>query len=242
MFAIYLKEINNFFSSIIAYVVIIVFLVANGVFLWLLPESNIFDFGYASLDQLFELAPWVFMFLVPAITMRSFAEERKSGTLEIILSKPVSDIQIILGKYFANLSLVLFALLPSLIYFFSVYQMASPVGNMDFGGTWGSYLGLFFLGAVYVSIGLLASSLSDNQIISFILALFICFFFYSLLDMLRGLLLISPIDPFLEYLSINTHYISMSRGVIDSRDMIYFISFSALFLFLSRLIMEKRKW
>ncbi|MBT4340386.1 MAG: gliding motility-associated ABC transporter permease subunit GldF [Bacteroidetes bacterium] len=242
MFAIYLKEINNFFSSIIAYVVIIVFLVANGVFLWLLPESNIFDFGYASLDQLFELAPWVFMFLVPAITMRSFAEERKSGTLEIILSKPVSDIQIILGKYFANLSLVLFALLPSLIYFFSVYQMASPVGNMDIGGTWGSYLGLFFLGAVYVSIGLLASSLSDNQIISFILALFICFFFYSLLDMLRGLLLISPIDPFLEYLSINTHYISMSRGVIDSRDMIYFISFSALFLFLSRLIMEKRKW
>ncbi|MBT3300910.1 MAG: gliding motility-associated ABC transporter permease subunit GldF [Bacteroidetes bacterium] len=242
MFAIYLKEINNFFSSIIAYVVIIVFLVANGVFLWLLPESNIFDFGYASLDQLFELAPWVFMFLVPAITMRSFAEERKSGTLEIILSKPVSDIQIILGKYFANLSLVLFALLPSLVYFFSVYQMASPVGNMDIGGTWGSYLGLFFLGAVYVSIGLLASSLSDNQIISFILALFICFFFYSLLDMLRGLLLISPIDPFLEYLSINTHYISMSRGVIDSRDMIYFISFSALFLFLSRLIMEKRKW
>ncbi|MBT3424608.1 MAG: ABC transporter permease, partial [Bacteroidetes bacterium] len=205
MFAIYLKEINNFFSSIIAYVVIIVFLVANGVFLWLLPESNIFDFGYASLDQLFELAPWVFMFLVPAITMRSFAEERKSGTLEIILSKPVSDIQIILGKYFANLSLVLFALLPSLVYFFSVYQMASPVGNMDIGGTWGSYLGLFFLGAVYVSIGLLASSLSDNQIISFILALFICFFFYSLLDMLRGLLLISPIDPFLEYLSINTH-------------------------------------
>ena len=242
MFAIYLKEINNFFSSIIAYVVIIVFLVANGVFLWILPESNIFDFGYASLDQLFELAPWVFMFLVPAITMRSFAEERKSGTLEIILSKPVSDIQIILGKYFANLSLVLFALLPSLVYFFSVYQMASPVGNMDIGGTWGSYLGLFFLGAVYVSIGLLASSLSDNQIISFILALFICFFFYSLLDMLRGLLLISPIDPFLEYLSINTHYISMSRGVIDSRDMIYFISFSALFLFLSRLIMEKRKW
>ena len=242
MFAIYLKEINNFFSSIIAYVVIIVFLVANGVFLWLLPESNIFDFGYASLDQLFELAPWVFMFLVPAITMRSFAEERKSGTLEIILSKPVSDIQIILGKYFANLSLVLFALLPSLVYFFSVYQMASPVGNMDIGGTWGSYLGLFFLGAVYVSIGLLASSLSDNQIISFILALFICFFFYSLLDMLRGLLLISPIDPFLEYLSINTHYISRSRGVIDSRDMIYFISFSALFLFLSRLIMEKRKW
>ena len=242
MFAIYLKEINNFFSSIIAYVVIIVFLVANGVFLWLLPESNIFDFGYASLDQLFELAPWVFMFLVPAITMRSFAEERKSGTLEINLSKTVSDIQIILGKYFANLSLVLFALLPSLIYFFSVYQMASPVGNMDIGGTWGSYLGLFFLGAVYVSIGLLASSLSDNQIISFILALFICFFFYSLLDMLRGLLLISPIDPFLEYLSINTHYISMSRGVIDSRDMIYFISFSALFLFLSRLIMEKRKW
>ncbi|MBC8343335.1 MAG: gliding motility-associated ABC transporter permease subunit GldF [Bacteroidetes bacterium] len=242
MFAIYKKEIIIFFSSIIAYVVIIVFLIVNGVFLWLLPESNIFDFGYATLDQLFEISPWIFMFLVPAITMRSFAEERRAGTLEIILTKPVSDMQLILAKYFADLTLVLFALLPSLLYFFTVYQLASPAGNMDIGGSWGSYLGLFFLGAVYVSIGLFSSSLSDNQIISFLVALFICFFFYSLLDLLRGLVLISPIDPLLEYLSINTHYLSMSRGVLDSRDILYFISFSALLLYLSRLIIEKRKW
>jgi ABC-2 type transport system permease protein len=242
MFAIYKKEINSFFSSIIAYVVIIVFLLANGLFLWVLPKTNIFDFGYATLDQLFELAPWVFLFLVPAITMRSFAEERKAGTLEIVLTKPVSDFQLIMGKYLADLSLVLFSLLPSLIYFFSVYKLASPVGNMDIGGTWGSYLGLFFLGAVYVAIGLFASSLSDNQVISFIIALFISFFFYTLIDLFREFLLISPLDPVLEYLSINTHYISMSRGVIDSRDIIYFISISALFLFISRMIIEKRKW
>ncbi|MFC2114365.1 gliding motility-associated ABC transporter permease subunit GldF [Bacteroidota bacterium] len=242
MLAIYKKEINSFFSSVIAYVVIIVFLLANSVFLWLIPDSNIFDYGYSTLEQLFEMAPWVFMFLVPAITMRSFAEEQKNGTLEIILTKPVSDLKIILGKYFSGLSLVLFSLLPSLIYFFSVYQLSSPVGNMDIGGTWGSYLGLFFLGAVYVSIGIFASSVSDNQIISFILALFICFFFFSLLDLLRGLILISPIDPILEYLSINTHYVSISRGIVDSRDLVYFISFSAFFLLLSLLIIEKRKW
>jgi len=242
MFAIYRKELNSFLSSVIAYVVIIVFLITNGVFLWIVPETNIFDYGYSSLDQLFEIAPWVFMFLVPSITMRSFAEERKAGTLEIILTKPISDTSLILGKYFANLSLVVFSLLPSLVYFISVYLLSSPIGNMDIGGTWGSYLALFFLGAIYVSFGLFASVINDNQIISFITALFLCFVFYLLIDLLRGLMLISAIDPFLEFMSINTHYMSISRGVIDSRDIIYFASMSALFLLLTKLIIEKRKW
>ena len=242
MFAIYKKEINSFFSSIIAYVVIIVFLTVNGIFLWVIPDTNIFDFGYSTLDPLFEIAPYVFMFLVPAITMRSFAEERKAGTLEILLSKPITDFQLIMGKYLANLSLVLFSLLPSLIYFFTVYQLSVPAGNMDIGGTWGSYIGLFFLGAIYVSFGIFASVINDNQIISFITALFLCFLFYTLIDLFRGLIMISPIDPFLEFLSINTHYVSISRGVIDSRDIIYFISMSAFFLILAQLVIEKRKW
>ncbi len=242
MFAIFLKEIRSFFSSIIAYVVISVFLVANGVFLWIIPETSIFDYGYSTLNQLFEIAPWVFLFLIPAITMRLFAEERKSGTFEIILTKPVSDYSIILGKYFAGLALVIFSLLPTLLYFITVYLLSSPIGNMDIGGTWGSYLGLFFLGGIYVAIGIFASSINDNQIISFIISLFLCFFFYTLIDMLRTATNINPIDPVLNYLSINTHYMSISRGVIDTRDIVYFISSIGFFIILTKMVIEKRKW
>lgn len=242
MSAIYLKEIRSFFSSIIAYVVIIVFLVANGIFFWIIPQSGIFENGSADLNPLFDMAPWIFMFLVPAITMRSFAEERKSGTYEILMTKPVSDSRIILAKYFANLTLVVFALLPTLIYYISVYVLASPTGNVDAGGILGSYIGLLLLAAAYVAIGIFASLVSDNQIISFIISLFICFFFYSLLDMLRSLVIFNPADSFMEILSINTHYISISRGILDSRDLIYFLSFIALFLSASRLMVEKRKW
>jgi ABC-2 type transport system permease protein len=242
MLSIFQKEISSFFSSIIAYVVISIFLIANGVFLWILPDSNIFDFGYANLNSLFELAPWVFMFLIPAVTMRTFAEERKNGTLEIILTKPISDYRIIIGKYLAGLALVIFSILPTLLYLYSVYVLASPVGNIDTGGIIGSYIGLFFLASIYVSIGIFASSLNDNQIISFIIALFICFFFYVLIDLIRGLFLISPVDPILQFLSISTHYSSISRGIIDSRDIIYFISFNAIFIVLTKMVIERRKW
>jgi len=242
MIAILSKEITGFFSSIIAYLVIIVFFAITGVFLWIIPETNIYDSGYATLDQLFEIAPWVFMFLIPAITMRAFAEERKTGTLEIILTKPVTDTQLILGKYFSGIILVILSVLPTIIYYYSVYHLANPVGNMDTGGTWGSYIGLILLGSSYVAIGIFSSAITDNQIISFIFSMLICFFFYILIDLLRGLLLISPIDPILEFLSLDTHYISISRGVLDSRDLLFFISFSAVFIILSRLIIEKRKW
>jgi ABC-2 type transport system permease protein len=242
MFAILQKEISSFFSSIIAYVVICIFLIANGIFLWILPDSNIFDAGYANLNSLFELAPWVFMFLIPAVTMRSFAEEHKNGTIEILFTKPISDFQIIAGKYLAGLVLSIIAVLPTLLYCYTVYFLASPVGNIDTGGIIGSYIGLFFLASVYVSIGIYSSSINDNQIISFIIALFICFFFYVLIDLIRGLFIISTIDPVLQFISISTHYSSISRGIIDTRDIIYFISFNAIFIVLTRLNLERRKW
>ena len=242
MWAIFTKEVKGFFSSIIGYVVICVFLIANGVFLWIIPDTNIFDYGYATLNQLFQFAPWVFMFLVPAITMRSFAEERRNRTFEIILTKPITDLQIILSKYFASLILVMFSLIPTLIYYFTVYKLASPVGNVDFGGTLGSYIGLFFLGAIYTAIGIFASSINDNQIISFITSLFLCFLLYVLIDLLRSLFNIVFIDSLLAFISINTHYESISRGILDTRDLIYFISFILIFLLSAKLVIEKRKW
>ena len=154
MISILQKEIRSFLSSLIAYVVIIVFLIATGLFMWVLPDNNVFDMAYANLDTLFTLAPWLFLFLISAITMRTFSEEKKNGTIEILTTKPISDLKIILAKYFAGVVLVLFALIPSLIYFYTVYQLGAPTGNMDVGATWGSYIGLFFLASCFVSIGL----------------------------------------------------------------------------------------
>lgn len=242
MITIFRKEINIFFSSLIAYIVISVFLIATGLFVWILPDVNVFDFGYASLQELFEIAPWVFMFLIPAITMRSFAEEHSIGTMEILVTKPVSDLEIVLGKYLAGLVLVLFSLIPTLIYFYTIYYFAEPTGNVDIGGTWGSYLGLLLLGSTYVSFGIFASAISNNQIISFILAVFICFIFYALIGWLRGFSTSSGFDPVLEFLSMKVHFDSLSRGVIDTRDAVYFLSLSALFIFITETILGSRKW
>jgi ABC-2 type transport system permease protein len=179
MFTLFKKEINGFLNSLIGYVVMIVFLLMTGLFLWVFPlEFNILDFGFAGLDGLFILAPFVFLFLIPAITMRSFADEKKSGTLELLMTQPLTDLQVILAKYFAGVVLVIISLLPTLVYYFSVYQLGLPPGNLDSGSIWGSYIGLFFLGASFVAIGIFASSITDNQIISFILAVFISFILY----------------------------------------------------------------
>ena len=179
MIALIQKEIRSFFGSIIGYLVILVYLLINGVFLWLFPGNfNILDGGYASLGNLFTISPWVFLFLIPALSMRLFADEKKAGTLEILLTKPLSDLQIILAKYVAGLFLLLLALLPTLLYFYSVYQLGNPAGNLDSGGTFGSYIGLLFLGGAFLSIGLFASSLTDNQIVAFLLAMFLCFFVF----------------------------------------------------------------
>jgi ABC-2 type transport system permease protein len=237
------KEINSFFNSLIGYIVIIVFLLINGLFLWVFPlDFNILNSGYANIDGLFVLAPFVFLFLVPGITMRLFADEKKTGTIEILLTKPINDYQIILSKYLAALLLVFFSLIPTLVYFFSVYILGSPPGNLDMGGMWGSYIGLLFLGSAFVSIGLFASSLTNNQLISFIIAIILCGFFYIGFEFIYSFNLFGNADLLIQFLGINAHYTSISRGVIDTRDVIYFISINALFIFLTKISMESRKW
>ena len=244
MFALFTKEINSFLNSLIGYVVIIVFLLSVGLFMWVFPgtDFNVLENGYATIDPLFLIAPWVFMFLIPAITMKSFAEEKKSGTIEILFTKPLTELQIITAKYLSGVVLVLFSLLPTLVYYYSVSQLGSPPGNIDEGGMWGSYIGLLFLGSAYVAIGIFASSLTDNQIISFIIAIFLCFVIYIGFSSLSSLALFGKADLFVDQLGIQAHYISMSRGVLDTRDIIYFISLTALFIFLTKTVLESRKW
>lgn len=236
------KELNNSFSSLVAYIVIIVFLIITGLFLWVFPQSNIIDFGFSNIDPLFNIAPYVYLFLIPAITMRAFAEEKKAGTMELLLTKPLTDWQIILGKYFANLLLVVFALFPTLIYYFSVYQLGSPVGNIDSAAVIGSYIGLLLLGAVFTSIGIFASSITDNQIVAFILAVFFSFVLYE------GFTSLSAIDTwgdfayFISQLGIDYHYNSVSKGLLDSRNLIYFFSLIVIMLQCTKLQLGSRKW
>jgi len=243
MFALFRREISSFFSSLTGYVVIIVFLVMNGLFLWVFSgEFNIMESGYATLDSMFILAPWVFLFLVPAVTMRLFSDEKKTGTIELLFTRPLTDLQIILAKYFAGLVLVILALLPTLIYYISVYNMGNPVGNIDSGGFWGSFMGLFFLAAVYVAIGLFTSALSDNQIVSFILGVLFCFMVFLGFDYLSSLWQSGGVQNFVDGLGISYHYNSMARGVIDTRDVIYFLSVISIFILFSKITMESRKW
>jgi ABC-2 type transport system permease protein len=243
MLTLFRKEINGFLNSLIGYIVIIVFLLVIGLFLWVLPvDSNILDFGYASMDGLFIIAPFVFLFLIPAITMRSFADEKRSGTIELLMTQPLTDVQVILAKYFAGLVLVIFSLIPTLVYFFSVYRLGMPHGNLDTGSMWGSYIGLVFLSAAFVAIGIFASSVSDNQIVSFIIAVFLSAFFYMGFELIYIFIVSGNIGLMVQSLGINAHYSSISRGVIDSRDLIYFLSIITLFLLLTKLSLESRKW
>jgi len=243
MFPLLSKEISSFLSSLIGYIVIIVFLAINSLFLWVFDNDfNIISSGYASLDGLFMIAPFVFLFLIPAITMRLFADEKKSGTIELLLTKPISDLQIILSKYFAGLFLVIFSLLPTLIYFASVYFLGYPKGNIDVGAAWGSYIGLLFLGAAFVAIGLFCSTLTDKQVLAFVLSVFLCGFMYIGFEFIYSLDVFGKIDLLIQSIGINAHYISISRGVIDTRDIIYFFSLIIFFILLSKISLEKRKW
>jgi len=243
MYTLIKREISGFFSSIIGYIVIIVFLIANSLFMWIIPgELNILDNGYSNADTLFIIAPWVFMFLVPAITIRLIAEEKRLGTMELLLTRPLADIQIVFAKYIAGLALVILSLVPTLTYYFSVYLLGDPIGNIDSGGFWGSFIGLFFLGGIYVAIGVFASSLTQNQIISFILAIVLCFIFYTGFDSISKIGFLSSIDSIIVGLGITEHYMSMSRGVIDTRDIIYFLGVITAFIFITKLVLESRKW
>jgi len=228
MFAILKREINSFFASSIGYLVIAIFIVINGLFLWVFSGNyNIFDNGFADLTSFFELAPWVFLFLIPAITMRAFSDEKKMGTLELLLTKPISLQNIVLGKYFGAVVLVILALLPSILYVITISNLGNPTGNWDIGSTLGSYIGLLFLVLAYTSIGIFASTLSKNQIVAFIISVFLCFiFFYGF----EGLSTLFNTSFSLANLGMKEHFNSIARGVIDTRDILYFVSVSILFL------------
>jgi ABC-2 type transport system permease protein len=224
----------------VAYVTIGVFLLVLGLFLWIFPDSSILEYGYAGLDSLFSTAPYLFMFLIPAITMRSLAEERKEGTFELLATRPLTDWQIVSGKYCACLLIVVLALVPTLVYYYSVYNLGIPQGNIDTGAVIGSYIGLFLLGGVFVSIGLFASSITNNQIIAFTIAVFLSYFAYSGFDSLSTIRSLQNLG--LQNLGITQHYQSISRGVLDTRDFFYFISFTCLFLMFTKTVLGGRKW
>ena len=232
MLALLKKEINTFFASPIGYLVIAIFLILNGLFLWVFKgEFNILDYGFADLSAFFLLAPWILLFLIPAVTMRSFSDEKKQGTLELLLTKPISHLNIVLGKYFGALVLILMALLPTLLYVYTVYQLGNPTGNVDLGSVFGSYLGLIFLAGAYTAIGVFCSTLSNNQIVAFIVAVFICFVCYIGFEGVTEF----TSNTIVEQFGMNYHYKSISRGVIDTRDIIYFLSIILLFIILTKL-------
>lgn len=230
MLAILKKEINSFFASPIGYLVIAIFLLLNGLFLWVFKgDFNILNYGFADLSSFFLLAPWILIFLIPAVTMRSFSDEKKQGTLELLLTKPITHTKIVLGKYFGTLVLIIIALLPTLLYVYTVYKLGNPIGNLDVGSTLGSYFGLLFLVASYTAIGVFCSTISDNQIVAFISAVFLCFLFYIGFEGIADI----TSNLFIEQLGMSYHFKSMGRGVIDTTDILYFLSITVLFIALT---------
>lgn len=231
MYSIYRKELSAYFSSLIAYITLGVFLLILGLFVWVFSETSILNYNYAGLDQLFTITPLVFTFLIPAVTMRSFAEERQNGTIELLRTKPVTDLQIILAKYFASFTLIILALIPTLIYVYSVYALGSPRGNLDIGGTIGSYIGLLFLVASFVAIGVFSSSITKNQIVAFVLGTFLCFALYWVFYFLSKMpMFVGQLDDFIEKMGIAYHFESLSRGVLDTRNVVYFLSIIVFFI------------
>jgi ABC-2 type transport system permease protein len=229
-----MKEWRQFFGSLTGYIAIILFLLLMGLFLFVFPNSSILDFGYATLDNFFNLAPWILLFLVPTITMRSIADEYKSGTFEVLKTLPLSPAKIVWGKYFGCLLVVAVALVPTLIYAISIQQLSAR-GGIDVGGTAGSYIGLLMLAAVYTAVGICTSSFTNNTVVAFILAAFVCFILYSGFSALSRLpVFAAGADYYIQMLGIDFHYRSISRGVIDTRDILYFFAVIVLFLLITQ--------
>lgn len=240
MWSVCKKEFRQFFSSLTGYIAIIVFLLLNGLFLFVFPDTNILDFGYATLDQFFELAPWILLFLIPAITMRSFSDEFRAGTFEILRTKPLSTWELVAGKFLGSFCVVLIALLPTVLYSITIDQL-SVQGGIDVGGTIGSYIGLVFLSAVFIAISICCSSFTNNPVVAFILSAFVCFVVYSGFNAISQIpSLESGADYYVEMLGIDFHYRSVSRGVVDSRDIIYFCSVVVFFLLFTNRNVAKR--
>lgn len=237
------KEINQFFSGATGYLSILLFLMINSLFLFIFPNTSIFNSGYADLQPLFNIAPWVFLLLIPAICMRFFSEEWREGSMEILLTVPLKDSQIIGGKYLSGIILLIFSLVPTFFYFITIKQFAAPPANIDTGAIIGSYIGLFFLGSLFTAISTWCSSLSKNTVVAFLLSVFFCFMFYSGFEALSRLPFFSGgLDYYLEVLGIDYHYRSISRGVISLQDILYFLSMIIFFLYLTKLSLDKRKW
>jgi ABC-2 type transport system permease protein len=240
MMSLYWKEVNAFFSNLSGYLILGVFLASLGLIVWVFPDTSVMEYGFADLEPLFVYTPFVFTFLIPAITMKMIAEERKSGTWEILMTSPLSPTKIILAKYLASLTLILIALIPTLIYYYSIVQLGDPIGNLDHAGFFGSWIGLFLIGAVFASIGIFGSSLTSHQMVAFIWGVFISFLLYFGLTALVQLNVMSPFALLLEELSLSFHYQSMSRGVIDSRNIAYFLSVIILMLGLTGLMIKRK--
>lgn len=236
------KEFNSFLNSLIAYVVIGVFLTGIGLLMWVFPETSVLEYGYADMETLFTLGPYVFIFLIPAVTMRSFAEEANGGTLELLMTKPLSDWDIVIGKFFACFFLVVLSLLPTVIYYFSVHALGNPAGNIDTPGVVGSYIGLVLLGAVFCSVGIFASSVTNSQIVSFILAAFLCYLLFAGFESFSLLNVWSEHTLFIRELGLAYHYDALSRGLLDSRNLIYFGSVIIGMLLITRTILGARSW
>ena len=242
MFAILKKEIQSFFANLTGYLVIGIFLLVSALFLFVFNGGyNILDSGFADLKPFFDLAPWIFLFLIPAINMRSYSEEMRMGTLEILQTRPVSNWDLVFGKYLGGLSLVLLAMIPSLMYLVAIGELGQTAYNFDTGATIGSYLGLVFLAASYTAISTFASSLTSNQIIAFLLGVFLCFVIYYAFEALATIHILGEFTYIMEYFGISYHYRSISRGVLDTRDLIYFISVIALFLKLTQVNISSAK-
>lgn len=239
MFAIFQKEIGSFFNSLIAYIVMAAFLTAIGLIVWVFPDSNILDYGYADLGSFFQLAPYVLLFLIQAITMRSIAEEARNGTLELLLTKPLRNSELVLGKFLANWVLVAITLLPTLIYYYSVYKLGNPEGNVDSAAVFGSYIGLLLFCGVLVSMGIWTSSMTDNQIVAFIVSVFIAFIWYVGFGALAQLAGVGMAAELLNWAALDQQYLALGKGLVDSRNIIYLLSLIALFLFLAHIRIEK---
>ncbi|MFK7115509.1 gliding motility-associated ABC transporter permease subunit GldF [Flavobacterium oreochromis] len=242
MKAILLKEFRSFFGSPIGYLVIALFLLITGLFLWVFEGNyNILNSGFADLAPFFTIAPWILLFLIPAVTMRSFADEKKQGTIELLLTKPISLSEIVGGKSLGAFLLILIAILPTLVYVKIIYDLGLPEGNLDFGSTLGSYFGLLFLIGSYTSIGIYTSTLSDNQIIAFLVAVFLCFLFYFGFQGISTFTFLGKFNDFIASLGMDYHYKSISRGVIDTRDLIYFTSILFFFFTLTVINLKNHK-
>ncbi|MBM3454717.1 MAG: gliding motility-associated ABC transporter permease subunit GldF [Bacteroidetes bacterium] len=245
MRVLFFKEISSFLNSLIGYVFIIIYLVSCGLFHFVIDSEttnlNLFSNAEANLIPFFGLSPWIFLMLIPAITMRSFAEEKRTGTIELLATKPISDLKIVLAKYLAGVALLIIAILPTLIYYFTIYELGKPVGSIDSGATFTSYLGLILIGSVFVAIGIFASTLTSSQIISFIVAMFLCWFFYDGFERLGTWATFKSFDYRIKYIGMTFHYEKIEKGVIYLRDIVYFLSLIVVFLFASLHIFRIKK-